>query len=135
MHYSLPGFDPTSFPVTTSSVATGSWKTAPLLPGIVPGLDGSPNMNYDELPYLASFGQEYSRYMGHSFPLPNQQSYQGSLHGTTQPTAGNYAMQSLTSQQQMELMAMLQSEQTNGHLPDVSGLISDATTFYTAQLP
>jgi hypothetical protein len=135
MHYSLPGFDPTSFPVTTASMTGGPWTTAPLLPGIIPGLDGSPNVNYDELPYLASFGQEYSRYMGQSFPHQNQQNYQRGLLDTTQHTNGNYVMQSLTSQQQMELMAMLQSEQTNGHLPDVSGLISDSTTFYTAQLP
>jgi hypothetical protein len=83
-----------------------------MLPGIIPGLTGSPNMNYDELPYLAPFGQEYSRYMQQSYP-------------------STFQMQSLSQQQQMELMASLESSQ----LPDVSNLVSDATTFYTAQLP
>lgn len=81
-------------------------------------------MNYDDLPYLASFGHEYSRYMGQSFPPPGS--------GAEAP---GYAMQSLSSQQQMELMEILESEQNKGQLPDVSGLVSDATTFYTAQLP
>ena len=98
-------------------------------------------MNYDELPYLASFGHEYSRYIGQSFPPPRMHNYPP-VYGpggppNAHPVAGAnpYAMQSLSSQQQMELMAMLQSEQSNGRLPDVSGLISDSTTFYTAQLP
>ncbi len=98
-------------------------------------------MNYDELPYLASFGHEYSRYMGQSFPPPGMHngppiSGPGGPPNAHSVSGGHpYAMQSLSSQQQMELMAMLQSEQTNGRLPDVSGLISDATTFYSAQLP
>ncbi|ETI22003.1 hypothetical protein G647_06073 [Cladophialophora carrionii CBS 160.54] len=141
MHYSLPGFDPHAFPTTTSSAGTGSWSTAPLIPGVIPGITGSPNLNYDELPYLASFGHEYSRYMGQSFPPPGPHSG-STVSGppSTHPGpafAGEspYAMQSLSSQQQMELMAMLQSAQSNGQLPDVSRLVSDATTFYTAQLP
>lgn len=134
LHYSLPGFDPHSFPSSTSATSGPQWTTAPLIPGVIPGITGSPNMNYDELPYLASFGQEYSRYMGQAFPPP------GGLGAPPVPGpptsgAGSYAMQSLSSQQQMELMAMLQSEQSNGQLPDVSGLVSDATTFYTAHLP
>ena len=141
MHYSLPSFDPHSFPVTSASSANNSWTTAPLIPGVIPGITGSPNMNYDELPYLASFGQEYSRYMGQSFPPPGMHSGPPVSNpagpNNVHSIAGGhpYAMQSLSSQQQMELMTMLQSEQNNGRLPDVSGLISDATTFYTAQLP
>ena len=134
MHYSLPGFDPHSFPVTSSTSSNGAWTTAPLIPGVIPGITGSPNLNYDELPYLADFGQEYSRYMGQSFPQPG--SHPGPPVSGPPSMVGNpYAMQSLSSQQQMELMTMLQSEQSNGRLPDVSGLISDSTTFYTAQLP
>ncbi|OQV06262.1 Fungal Zn2-Cys6 binuclear cluster domain-containing protein isoform 2 [Cladophialophora immunda] len=148
MHYSLPGFDPHSFPATTGAGADGGgpWTAAPLIPGVIPGITGSPNMNYDELPYLASFGHEYSRYMGQSFPPPGPAGSSGPLGtgaipgahpetATRAGGAGNYAMQSLSSQQQMELMAILEREQSNGQLPDVSGLISDATTFYTAQLP
>ncbi|OAL17273.1 hypothetical protein AYO22_11838 [Fonsecaea multimorphosa] len=148
MHYSLPGFDPHSYPATTGASADpgGPWSAAPLIPGVIPGITGSPNMNYDDLPYLASFGHEYSRYMGQSFPPPGPQGPLGSTGTGAVPGshsdaaaraggAGNYAMQSLSSQQQMELMAILESERSNGRLPDVSGLVSDATTFYTAQLP
>ena len=141
MHYNLPGFDSLSFPVTTSSTANGSWTTAPLIPGVIPGITGSPNMDYDELRYLASFGQEYSRYMGHSFPPPVAHGSvpvsgpPGPHPGGVAMEGGPYAMQPLSSQQQTELMAMLQNAQHNGQLPDVSGLVSDATTFYTAQLP
>ncbi|EXJ71323.1 uncharacterized protein A1O5_05129 [Cladophialophora psammophila CBS 110553] len=148
MHYSLPGFDPLSFPATTGATtdAGGPWTAAPLIPGVIPGITGSPNMNYDELPYLASFGQEYSRYMGQYFPPPGPQGPPGSTGTGAVPgshrgaatgvgSAGNYAMQSLSSQQQMELMAILESERSKGQLPDVSGMVSDATTFYTAQLP
>lgn len=114
LHYSLPGFDPHSAAGYLSADAKGSsnWTSAPMVPGVIPGLTGSPDMNYDDLPYLASFGQEYSRYMQQSFP----------------PT---YQMQSLSEQQMMELMASLEQSQ----LPDVSNLVSDATTFYSAQLP
>ncbi|KIX04962.1 uncharacterized protein Z518_05834 [Rhinocladiella mackenziei CBS 650.93] len=114
LHYSLPGFDPhnaTGY-IPTTSQDSSNWTSAPMMPGIIPGITGSPNMNYDDLPYLASFGQEYSRYMQHSYP-------------------STYQMQSLSQQQQMELMASLERSQ----LPDVSNLVSDATTFYTAQLP
>lgn len=114
MHFSLPGFDPqhTSNYIPTSSPGSNPWTSSPLIPGIIPGLTGSPNMNYDELPYLAPFGQEYSRYMHQTYPSA-------------------YQMQSLSEQQQMELMASLE----NSQLPDVSNLVSDATTFYSAQLP
>ncbi|KAK5390366.1 hypothetical protein LTR20_002912 [Exophiala xenobiotica] len=114
MHYSLPGFDPQNAVnyIPTTSSGSSPWTSGPMLPGIIPGLTGSPNMNYDELPYLAPFGQEYSRYMQQSYP-------------------STFQMQSLSQQQQMELMASLESSQ----LPDVSNLVSDATTFYTAQLP
>jgi len=114
MHYSLPGFDPQNAAnyIPTTSSGSSPWTSGPMLPGIIPGLTGSPNMNYDDLPYLAPFGQEYSRYMQQSYP-------------------STYQMQSLSQQQQMELMASLERSQ----LPDVSNLVSDATTFYSAQLP
>jgi hypothetical protein len=113
-HYSLPGFDPQNAAgfIPTTSQGTTTWTAAPMMPGILPGITGSPDMNYDDLPYLASFGHEYSRYTHQSYP----------------PT---YQMQTLSQQQQMELMTSLEQSQ----LPDVSGLVSDATTFYTAQLP
>jgi hypothetical protein len=114
MHYSLPGFDPHAAAgfVPTTTQGSSNWTSAPMMPGIIPGLTGSPDMNYDDLPYLASFGQEYSRYMHQSYP-------------------STYQNQTLSQQQQMELMASLEQSQ----LPDVSNLVSDATTFYSAQLP
>ncbi|KIW18377.1 hypothetical protein PV08_02665 [Exophiala spinifera] len=114
MHFSLPGFQPhnTANYIPTSSPGSNHWTSSPLMPGIIPGLTGSPNMNYDELPYLAPFGQEYSRYMHQTYP-------------------SGYQMQSLSEQQQLELMASLERSQ----LPDVSNLASDATTFYSAHLP
>ena len=141
MHYSLPGFDHHSFPVTSSSDVSGPWTTAPLIPGVIPGITGSPNMDYDQLPYLASFGQEYSQYMGQTYPAagahvgPPVSGHPGPHSGAEFVGSNPYGMQQLSSQQQMELMTMLQSEQINGRLPDVSGLVSDSTTFYTAQLP
>lgn len=42
-----------------------------------------------------------------------------------------YQMQSLTEQEQLDLMGQLEKS----HLPDVSGLVSDSTTFYSAGLP
>lgn len=114
LHYSLPTFDPHHpggyIPTTTQGGTT--WTAAPMMPGIIPGITGSPDMNYDDLPYLASFGHEYSRYMQQSYP-------------------SQYRMHTLSEQEQMELMASLEQSR----LPDVSGLVSDATTFYTAQLP
>ncbi|RVX70184.1 hypothetical protein B0A52_05517 [Exophiala mesophila] len=114
LHYSLPVFNPSNasglLPTTTQG--STAWTAPPLMPGIIPGITGSPDMNYDDLPYLAPFGHEYSRYMQQTFPTPNQ-------------------MQTLSEQQQMELMASLEQSQ----LPDVSSLVSDATTFYTAGLP
>lgn len=142
LHYSLPGFDPhhanSYLPTSSASASSGPWTTAPMIPGIIPGITGSPNMNYDNLPYLASFGQEYSRYMGQTFPPTGSGQPASGPGGAGQGAGGGgppYLMQTLSSQQQMELMAILESEQSNGQLPDVSGLVSDATTFYTAQLP
>ncbi|KAI1616979.1 fungal-specific transcription factor domain-containing protein [Exophiala viscosa] len=113
MIYSLPGFDPHAAANYINTTQGGTpWTSAAMVPGVIPGINGSPDTNYDDLPYLAPFGQEYSRYMHQSFP----------------PT---YQMQSLSRQQQMELMASLEQSQ----LPDVSNLVSDATTFYTAALP
>lgn len=114
LHYSLPTFDPHNAGgyIPTTSQGGTTWTAAPMMPGILPGITGSPNMNYDDLPYLASFGHEYSRYLQQSYP-------------------SQYQMQTLSEQQQMELMASLEQSQ----LPDVSALVSDATTFYTAHLP
>ncbi|EXJ77672.1 hypothetical protein A1O3_09901 [Capronia epimyces CBS 606.96] len=114
LHYSLPGFDPHStdgyLPATTKG--SSCWTGGPMIPGVIPGITGSPDINYDDLPYLASFGQEYSRYMQQSYP----------------PT---YQVPTLSQQQQVELMESLEHSQ----FPDVSSLVSDATTFYSAQLP
>lgn len=114
MLYNLPGFDPrpTANYTLNTSQGPSTWTSAAMVPGVIPGINGSPDMNYDELPYLAPFGQEYSRYMHQTY-------------------SSTYQTQSLSRQQQMELMTSLEQSQ----LPDVSNLVSDATTFYTAALP
>ena len=114
MHYSLPGFDMlnSSFIPNTSSELP-QWNPVTTASAVNTGFARSPEFAYNTLPWLASFGDEYSRYYHQGF-------------GTT-----SNQMQSLDQQQQTELMASLEQSQ----LPDVSGLVSDATTFYTAGLP
>ena len=70
------------------------------------------DVTMDTKPWLGSFGDEYSRCMHQAYYAPQQQ------------------IQSLSQQQQLELMAALEQDQ----LPDVSKLISDAATFYTGNI-
>ena len=113
MHYSLPGFDMlnSSFVPTTTAGMT-QWTPMTTASAVNTGYARSPDFNYTQ-PWLASFGDQYSRYFHQGYgPSANQ-------------------MESLSQQQQSELMASLEQSQ----LPDVSNLVSDATTFYTVGLP
>ena len=119
MHYSLPGFDMlnSSF-IPTTTQGMPQWSAAPTSNGVTAGgfntgYARSPDFVYQTQPYLPTFGDEYSRYLHQGFAPQNSQ------------------MQSLDQQQQTELMASLEQSQ----LPDVSGLVSDSTTFYAAGLP
>jgi len=114
LHYSLPSFDLQNSAgfIPTTSGGPSNWAVPALMSDVVIGPPGPPTFDYDGLPWLASFGDEYSRSMHHSYPA-------------------TYQMQSLSQQQQTELMASLERSQ----LPDLSSLISDATTFYTAHFP
>lgn len=113
-HYSLPSFDP-----YTGALPVGSslpqWQS-PIAANAVQvslGFPQSPDFAYSSPPWLPAFGDEYSRYLHQAYgPATNE-------------------MQSLSEQQQMELMQSLEHSQ----LPDVSGLASDATTYYTVGLP
>ena len=114
MHYSLPDFDMLNasfLPTTSASMA--QWNPVTAASAVNNGYARSPEFTYSTPPWLASFGDEYSQYL-----------HQG--YGQT----GNQ-MQSLSQQQQTELMASLEQSQ----LPDVSKFASDATTFYTVGIP
>lgn len=110
--YSSPDFIHSTgihYPATTQQLPQWeSMTSAPFNAGSATYAD----MAYDKLPWLASFGGDFPQ-VGHA--------------DSVMP----YQMQSLNEQQQLDLMASLEQS----HLPDVSGLISDANTFYTAGLP
>jgi Fungal specific transcription factor domain len=114
MHYSLPGFDvlnPSYVPTSTAGMT--QWTPVTTASAVNTGYARSPEFAYNSQPWLASFGDEYSRYLNQAYGPPPDQ------------------MQSLSQQQQTELMSSLEQSQ----LPDVSNLVSDATTFYTVGLP
>jgi hypothetical protein len=114
MHYSLPGFDAASnayAPLPTSGVS--HWTPITTAGAVNTGYARSPEFTYSNQPWLASFGDEYPRYLHQNFAAPVNN------------------MQSLSQQQQSELMASLEQTQ----LPDISHFASDATTFYTVGLP
>jgi hypothetical protein len=113
-NYGIPDFNPQSvandfpptipgFPHWDPNMASSSFQSA---------FAGNPDVGVDTKPWLGSFGEEYSRYMHQAYYPPQEQ------------------MQSLSEQQQLELMATLEQDQ----LPDVSSLASDAATFYTVNI-
>ena len=113
-HYSLPGFDAlTSTFVPTTTGSMDQWNPGITANNVNSGYARSPEFTIHEQPWLASFGDEYSRYLHQAYGSPQTR------------------MPSLSQQQQLELMASLEQAQ----LPDVSGLVSDSTTFYRAGLP
>ncbi len=114
MHYSLPDFDMlnSSFLPTTNTGMT-QWNPMIAASAVNNGFARSPEFAYSTPPWLASFGDEYSQYLHQGYGQPGNQ------------------MQTLSQQQQTELMASLEQSQ----LPDVSNLVSDATTFYTVGMP
>jgi len=115
MHYSLPGFE---LPIanhllSATSQSLPQWNPAMTTTSMGPGYMAPLSMPPTTQPWLATIGDEYSQYM-HQAYAPNP-----------------YQMKSLSEQQQSELMDSL----TRSQLPDVSNLVSDSTTFYTAYLP
>ena len=114
MHYSLPDFDMlnSSFQPASNACMT-QWNPVTAASAVNNGYARSPEFTYSTPPWLASFGDEYSRYLHQGYGQPGNQ------------------MQTLSQQQQTELMASLEQSQ----LPDVSNLVSDATTFYTVGMP
>lgn len=116
LNHSLPYSSPTStgrsdLHLITSAPALPSWGTLTTAP-FNPAYTAYSDMPLDHSPWLASFGHEtaYGDHGGGMMP---------------------YQMQSLNEQEQSDLMASLE----RSRLPDVSGLVSDATTIYTAGLP
>jgi len=112
MPYNSPGFIASTgihHPATTLQLPSWDSMTSA---SFNPGTAAYAGVAYDKLPWLASFGAD----------LP-------AMDHADSPMA--YQMQSLDEQQQLELMASLEQSR----LPDVSGLVSDANTFYTAGLP
>lgn len=112
--YGMLNFDPNSvnnaFPATIPSLT--HWDSEMPTVSSEPDFAGYNDVAMDTKPWLGSFGDEYSRYMHQAYNPPQQQ------------------MQSLSEQQQLELMAALERDQ----LPDVSSLMSDAATFYTGNI-
>ncbi|KPI37982.1 Positive regulator of purine utilization [Cyphellophora attinorum] len=111
-HYSLPTFDPfqSAMPMGGS---VAQWNHPVTSTAASMGFPQSPDFAFSTPPWLPAFGDEYSRY----------------LHQAYGPSTNE--MQSLSEQQQMELMQSLEHSQ----LPDVSNMVSDATTYYTVGLP
>jgi hypothetical protein len=112
--YGVPTFNPHSVENKFPSMIPGlpQWDpnlASDLLQSTFPGYN---DIVMDTKPWLGSFGDEYSRYLQQPYYPPEQQ------------------MQSLSEQQQLELMAALEQDQ----LPDVSNLVSDAATFYTGNI-
>lgn len=87
-----------------------SWESMTAAP-FNSGMSVYSGVPLDKSPWLADFG-----------------AYSNTNHATGEM---QYQMQSLTQQDQLDLMASLEKS----HLPDVSALVSDSTTFYTAGLP
>lgn len=112
--YGMPTFDPNSVNNEFPSTIPGLPHWDPNLPihSSEPAFAGYNDVTMEIRPWLGSFGEEYSRYMNHAYFPPEER------------------MQTLSEQQQHDLMAELEKAQ----LPDVSGLISDTTTFYTGNV-
>ena len=112
--YGMPSFNPLSIDNELPSTISGlpQWDATFGLDTSQSAFPGYNDKEMDTTPWLASFGDEYSRYMHHAYnPTPQR-------------------MQSLSEQQQLELMAALEQDQ----LPDVSGLTTDAATFYNGNI-
>jgi len=110
----LPSFDPASLDNTLLAATPGLqyWDFNLNSDSSQPAFAGYNDVEMDTKPWLGDFGDEYSRYM-HQDYSPSQ-----------------YRMQSLSEQQQLELMAELEQDE----LPDVSNLLSDAETFYSGNI-
>lgn len=88
-----------------------TWESMTTAAQLNPGMSVYSMAPLDKSPWLADFGT-----------YPNSSQVTGEMQ---------YQMQSLTEQEQLDLLASLEKSR----LPDVSALVSDSTTFYTAGLP
>jgi hypothetical protein len=113
-NYGIPSFNPNSvnnmFPATIPGLQ--NWDSNQTAASGQAAFAGYNDVVMDTKPWLGDFGDEYSRYMHQDYNPPRQR------------------MESLSEQQQHELMAALEQDQ----LPDVSQLISDAETFYDGNI-
>ena len=112
--YALPEYN-LGFGQTTSAAVNPSmsaWDPNVTLPPQNSPYYCQTDMEMDTRPWLGSFGDEYSRYAQQMYFPSSEQ------------------MQALSEQQQSELMATLEQDK----LPDVSRLVSESATFYSAQL-
>ena len=113
-NYGMPNFNPRSMDNELPSTIPGLPHWDPNL-ALEPSQSAFPGYNdvaMDMTPWLGSFGDEYSRYMHQAYDPPPLQ------------------MQSLSEQQQLELMAALEQDQ----LPDMSSLMCDTATSYTGNI-
>jgi hypothetical protein len=110
----VQSFDPQSFSNDFPSTIPGLplWDPSMASDSTQPELQAYNDVEMDTRPWLGSFGEEYSRYMHQAWFPPQQQ------------------MQTLSEEQQLELMAALEHDQ----LPDVSNLVSDSATTYTGHI-
>jgi hypothetical protein len=113
-NYGMPNFNPHSVENELPSTIPGlpQWDPSIAFDSSQPAFPGYNDIAMDMTPWLGSFGDEYSRYTHQAYDPPPQQ------------------IQSLSEQQQLELMAALEQDQ----LPDVSALTGDAATSYTGNV-
>lgn len=110
-NYGMANFNPNSFMNEFPSTIPARTHLDPNMASDASqmGFTGYLDVEMDTRPWLGSFGDEYSRYTHQAFYPPPER------------------MQSLTGQDQFDLMAALEQDQ----LPDVSNLMGDAATYYT----
>lgn len=112
-NYGLVSFDPESVNNEIPSTIPGFPHWDPdMNPDFPPPNFASDHEMASEKPWLGSFGEAYSRYMHQHYCPPD------------------HKLQSLSEQQQIELMSALEQDQ----LPDISMLMADAATSYTVNI-
>lgn len=113
--YASPNYEThlQQFPFPPNTQSLPSWDSLTSAPASS-GNFAFANVSMEDQPWLASYGDVYSQYMGQTFPG------QISQH-----------MESLSEQEQLDLMESLERSQ----LPDLSSMVDNTTTFYTPQFP
>ena len=112
-YFGLANFDPNSISNILPSAIPGLqyWDPNVTSGTMQPNYMATTDVTMDDMPWLGSFGDEYSRFNHSFFPSDQHQRV-------------------LDQEQQNELMATLEKSQ----LPDVSRLMSDDTTYYNPHL-